>query len=66
MQSLYFNNLMNKPKVREGAPTMLMSIGSDCGVFFIDETQKREKRSKEASWFCSGCYEQSAICVVDR
>lgn len=37
-QSIYFNNLVDKPTVREGAATMFMTVGSDCGVFFVDET----------------------------
>lgn len=48
-QSHYFNNLVDKPNVRAGAQTMFMTVGSDCGVFFIDETQVvRETRSSEA------------------
>ena len=39
-QSLYFNNLVDKRKDREGYPTMLMSIGSDIGVIFEADAPK--------------------------
>lgn len=38
-QNFYFNNLVDKPKDREGVPTKFMGIGMDSGVFFIAEPQ---------------------------
>jgi hypothetical protein len=49
-QSHYFNNLVDKPNIRAGSPTMFVTVGSDCGVFFIDDTPQvmRETSSSEA------------------
>lgn len=40
---------MDKPKDCAGAPTMLMTVGSDCGVLFEDNTRQiRDTRSSQA------------------
>lgn len=47
-QSLYFNNLVDKPKDRDGEHTMLMTVSSDIGVLFVDGSQKgRHTRSSQ-------------------
>jgi hypothetical protein len=47
-QSLYFNSLVDKPVVREGVETMFMTIGSDCGVFFLEESQMQVRETRSA------------------
>jgi len=48
-QSVYFNNLVDKPCAREGIPTMFITVGSDCGVYFLEAPPApRETRATEA------------------
>src|SRR5450759_1051558 len=35
--SLYFNNLVDKPKVRDGSPTMFIHVGTECAMYFVKE-----------------------------
>ncbi|CAM6105892.1 unnamed protein product [Calypogeia fissa] len=47
-QKFYWNNWVDKPKLQDGTPSMLIMNGSDCGVFFIDSIEiKRGTRSTE-------------------
>ncbi|CAM6104175.1 unnamed protein product [Calypogeia fissa] len=36
-EGLYFNNLVDKPKLRADCPTMFIQVGTDCGVYFVED-----------------------------
>ena len=48
-QSIYFNNLVDKPNYREGVQTMFMTVGSDCGVYFLDDKPQEGRTTRSTA-----------------